>query len=476
MVIILLTFCYYQTMLKLFNTKTKSKEVFTPITPGKVKMYHCGPTVYDHVHIGNLRSFVLADTLRRIMEYLGYEVTQVINITDVGHLVSDGDTGQDKMTKALLKEGLPITTENMLKIADKYTESFLNDIEDLNIIPPHHLPKASEHIQDNIDIIQILEKKGYTYTTSDGVYFNTEKMQNYGELDNLKVTDNSQRIQNSEKKNPADFALWKFDQNNGWPSPWGQGFPGWHIECSSMSYKYLGEHFDIHTGGQDLARTHHNNEIAQSTCAFDSDFVNYWLHNEFVILKNAKMSKSAGTGLTLSSLKKDGFNPLSYRYLLLQTHYRSPLEFSEESLTAAQNGLNNLKQQVSRLGEIPLSPPQLSEEAKQIKDQFTSALENDLNTAKALSILQTLIKNTHLKNDEKVQLIINFDSVLGLNLAPTIHNQTIPEEIKSLQQQRDIARKDKNWQRSDELRREIEKAGYLVEDQGNQSKIIPKIS
>lgn len=474
MVIILLTFCYYQTMLKLFNTKTKSKETFTPITPGKVKMYHCGPTVYDHVHIGNLRSFILADTIRRVMEYLGYEVTQVINITDVGHLISDGDTGQDKMTKALLRENLPITTENMLKIANKYTESFLKNIADLNITPPHHLPKASEHIQENIELIQILENKGYTYTTSDGIYFDTEKMPNYGELDNLKTT-NSQHVENTEKKNPADFALWKFDENNGWPSPWGQGFPGWHIECSSMSYKYLGDHFDIHTGGQDLARTHHNNEIAQSTCAFNTNFVNYWLHNEFVILKNSKMSKSAGTGLTLFSLKNEGFNPLSYRYLLLQTHYRSPLDFSKDSLTAAQNGLNNLKQQVSRFGEIPVSPPLLSETAKQIKDQFISALEDDLNTAKALSILQTLIKNDNLKNEEKVQLIIDFDTVLGLNLAPTIHNQTIPEEINSLKQKRDIARKEKNWQKSDELRQLIETAGYIVEDHENGSQVIPKI-
>lgn len=393
--------------LKLHNTLTDKTEEFQPIAPGKVGMYHCGPTVYDYVHIGNLRAFYLADILRRSFEFLNFEVKQVMNITDVG-IGGNNDEGEDKIIRGLKREGKEISMEAMKDLADFYTERFKEDIGKLNIKTPGVLPKASEHIDEQVEMIQVLESKGFTYSTSDGIYFDTSKDAHYGKLGGLGKEIES-RIENSEKKHSRDFALWKFNSNLGFPSPWGQGFPGWHIECSAMAKKYLGETFDIHTGGIDLAPIHHNNEIAQSENACGHELAHYWLHNEFVNVPEGKMAKSEGTGITLGDIVKGGFDPLSYRYFLLMAHYRTPVTFSWEALTAADNAYKKLKKFMERLdegGTVDLA----------YKAQFTEKIENDLNTPQALAILWTLVKDKDVPNNSKRATLIEFDKVLGLSL------------------------------------------------------------
>jgi cysteinyl-tRNA synthetase len=299
-------------MLTFYNTLTRQKEEFVPIRSGQVGMYNCGPTVYDRVHIGNLRAYVFADTLRRVPEYNNYDVTQVINITDVGHLVTDADAGEDKMTKGLRREGLPLTLAGMKQLGARYTEEFIADLAALNIKHPTYLPKASDNIAEDIAIIETLSSKGYTYQTDDGVYFDTTKLSDYGKLAHLQsVEETTSRLTigaESTKKNPRDFALWKFDQHLGWKSPFGQGFPGWHIECSGMSMKYLGETFDIHTGGIDHIPVHHTNEIAQSEAANDKPLAHYWLHVNFLNIDDTKISKSLGNTLTLQELVEHGID------------------------------------------------------------------------------------------------------------------------------------------------------------------------
>lgn len=290
----------------LYDTLKKEKREFSPIKEGEVSMYHCGPTVYDYLHIGNLRTFLLADFLRRVFEFNGYKVHQVMNITDIGHLTSDADSGDDKMTKALIREGKELTLENMKQLALFYSDVFKNDLKNLNILTPNSLPMASDHIQEDIDLISLLTKKGFTYKTSDGLYFDTLKYPEYGKLGGISVIDEkelqSRLAQNSEKKDPRDFALWKFNNTLGYEAPWGKGFPGWHIECSAMSMKYLGESFDIHTGGIDHISVHHNNEIAQSESVTGKPLANYWLHGAFLTVKDSKMAKSSGEFITLKSL------------------------------------------------------------------------------------------------------------------------------------------------------------------------------
>lgn len=397
--------------LKFHNTLSGKLEDFEPIDDGKVRMYHCGPTVYDYVHIGNLRSFFLADILRRIFEYIGYEVKQVMNITDVG-IGGNNDEGEDKILSGLRREGKEITMENMRELGDFYTERFREDIGAMNIKTPDVLPKASEHIEEQIDMIKTLEEKGLTYKTSDGIYFDTSKDSNYGKLGKI-GKDTESRVENGEKKNSRDFALWKFNANLGFPSPWGQGFPGWHIECSAMSTKYLGKTFDIHTGGLDLAPIHHNNEIAQSENVCGCEYVHYWLHNEFVNMYDAKMAKSEGTGITLSDLVKGGFDPLVYRYFLLLAHYRTPVNFTWEALTAAQNAYNKLKQFVERNKTQETSVQRVNEDYKQ---KFLEKLENDLNTPQALAVVWTLVKDKDVPNNDKLATLKDFDRVLGLGL------------------------------------------------------------
>ncbi len=450
-------------MIKFHNTLGGEKEEFKPIEAGKVGVYACGPTVYDFAHIGNLRSYIFADILRRTLEYNGYEVKQVMNITDVGHLVSDGDEGEDKMTKALKRESKPLTLEAMKEVADFYAEKFKEDIADLNIETPHVFPKASEHIKEMIEIIKALEEKGFAYKTSGGVYFEVSKFKDYGKLGkiNVKGLEEGARIEkNPEKRGGADFALWKFNANLGWDSPWGKGFPGWHIECSAMSVKYLGQPFDIHTGGVDHIPVHHQNEIAQSEAAYGKPLANYWLHGEFLVLSEKKMAKSAGTFITLRDLKEKGFNPLAYRFLVLGAHYRTPLNFSWEALEAARNGLehlydkiSNLKSQISNLGNIN----------EEYKNKFLEKINDDLNTPRALAVVQELLKSDVSAGD-KLATLFDFDRVLGLGLKDSSRTEEIPEEIKKLAEEREAARREKDWQKSDELRERIRSLGYEIED------------
>lgn len=451
----------------LTNTLTKNKELFTPINSGIVGMYHCGPTVYGSIHIGNLRAFLLGDIVRRVFEYNGYKTNQVMNITDIGHLVSDGDDGDDKMTKGLRNEGMEITLDNMLKLARKYEDVFVRDISDMNILRPKILPRASEHIDEDIEIIKKLEEKGFTYIISDGVYFDTEKMPDYGKLGGLSHSHESRIGEISEKKNPRDFALWKFDDTKGWPSPWGQGFPGWHIECSGMGMKYLGEQFDIHTGGHDLASIHHNNEIAQSECSTGhAPFVNYWLHNEFVNIGETKMAKSGDNSITLETVRTNGINPVALRYLYLQSHYRSQISFSWDALSGAETALKKLQSYISRIDEMG----KISEE---YQDQFYTMINDDLNTAGALAIVWELIKNPDVSDVDKKATILDFDRVLGLGL-DSIKPETeteIPEHIKKILHEREIAREKKDWHSSDLLRNEIQALGYELKDTDDGQKV-----
>ncbi len=446
----------------LTNTLTKQKELFTPLVPGAVGMYHCGPTVYGPIHIGNLRAFLLADIVRRVFEYNHYTVNQVMNITDIGHLVSDGDDGNDKMTKGLEREGLAINLENMLTLARKYETMFVNDLSALNILTPKVLPRASDHIDQDIAIITKLESAGHTYTTSDGVYFDTTSMPDYGKLGGISNQNESRIETNTEKKNPRDFALWKFDTDKGWPSPWGMGFPGWHIECSGMSMHYLGEQFDIHTGGHDLASIHHNNEIAQSECTTGHNYVNYWLHNEFVNIGSDKMAKSGDNSITIATLTEKSINPLALRYLYLQSHYRSQISFSWDALSGSQTALHKLQKIIS-------SFPDDGTISESYQTLFRDMISDDLNTAGGLAIVWELLKNGDVSDADKRATILDFDQVLGLKLSEatnTTEQETkeIPEHIQKLIDERAQARAQKNWSRADELRDQIKEAGFEVRD------------
>ncbi len=446
--------------IRLYNSLTKKIELFTPLKPGKVKMYHCGPTVYDDVHIGNLRAFFLADIIRRVFEWNQYEVLQVMNITDVGHLSDDGDHGDDKMTRALVREKKTITLESMLEVATKYKSRFVEDLDSMNIQRPHHLPRASEHIQEDIAMIEKLAKAGHTYETDDSVYFDTQSYPDYGQLGLAPLDDNHSRTGiDQDKKSPRDFALWKKNNNLGWESPWGKGFPGWHIECSGMSTKFLGNHFDIHTGGIDLLPTHHNNEIAQSVCSTEEPFVNYWLHNEHLGLKNTKMSKSTGNSITLRTLAKEGFSGLDYRYWLLQSSYRSQVDFSLENLTAAKTARERLQKHATAesLAEIPDASPYWQ--------KFTDAINNDLGTPEALGIAWEVAKDKKLSDNFRSSLLLKFDEVLGVfENDQEAEALEIPEIVLSLAEEREEARATGDWDQADFLRTEIRTYGYTIAD------------
>jgi cysteinyl-tRNA synthetase len=456
--------------MKIYNSLSKTKEEFKPITKGKVGMYHCGPTVYDHVHIGNLRSFMMGDFIRRTFEFNDYKVTQVMNITDVGHLVSDGDKGDDKMTKALKREGMEITLENMIAVAGVYADSFKKDLLALNIIEPHHFPKASDHITEDIDIIMTLNKKGFTYATSDGVYFDTSKYSDYGKLGGLNREEESEsRIdENPEKRQSADFALWKFDTHQGWASPWGQGFPGWHIECSGMAKKYLGNHFDIHTGGVDLRSVHHNNEIAQSECSNDESFVNYWMHGEMLNFGGEKLSKSTGGNISLQSVKDRGYSIMSYRYLALQTHYRSPMNFTWDVLKSAQNGLSKVYRDISSLRRNSKDIGNIDTE---FNKDFKEKINDDINLPQALAIFHNMM-NSNLNPEDKLATAYHFDTVLGLRLAEYKAPQILIEDkAQRLLDRRKVARDTKDFETSDTLRNQLSEMGYKVSDINGEQKI-----
>ena len=451
-------------MLKIYNTIKKEEQVFTPIEPGKVRMYSCGPTVYNYAHIGNLRSYVFADILKRTLQYENLEVKHVINITDVGHLVSDGDDGDDKMTKALKREGLPMTIEAMKSVALKYEAAFIEDLQKLNIKLPDQFPRATDHIDEDIEIINKLESKGFVYKTGDGLYFDTSKDGNYGTLGGLS-DENVARVEtNSEKKSSRDFALWKFNDELGWDTPWGKGFPGWHIECSGMSMKYLGEHFDIHTGGIDHIPIHHNNEIAQSENATGKQYVNYWLHNAFLNVDNQKISKSLGNDIYLRTLEEKGFSAIDYRYLLLQANYRYPINFTWESLEASQTALKKLKNVFLELG----TDEGVINHA--YTKRFMEEMDKNLNTPQALAILWQLVKDEDMLLADKKATLLDFDKVLGLGM-DTWTRDEIPDEVLVLARERNTARLSKDWTKSDTLRDQITKLGYEILDKGEDFEI-----
>lgn len=456
--------------LRLYNTMSRNKEEFTPPPPYEVRMYHCGPTVYNRVHIGNLRSNVFGDVLRRTLEYLGYTTKQVINITDIGHLVGDGDDGEDKMTAGLKREGMPLTREAMLELGAEYTDIFKKDLENLNILLPHELPKASDHISEDIALIKELEAGGFVYKTSDGLYFDTSKDQNYGKLAGKElppVDESRSRIgENTEKKNPRDFALWKFDEALGWLSPWGKGFPGWHIECSAMSMRYLGESFDIHTGGIDHIPVHHTNEIAQSENATGQPLARYWMHNAFINIDDQKISKSLGNTFSLGDIEERGFSTLDYRFWLLSGHYRSPMNFSWEALEGARSARAQLVKAASQitLGEKSSG----SGDTKAYEQKFTEAIQDDLNTPQALAAAFELAKDESLDEEIKQEALARLDTVLGLGL-----NQIIPDDILTLAKNREEARINKDWSRSDTLRDQLKTKGFGIEDKNKGVRIYP---
>ena len=422
-------------------------------------MYACGPTVYDYAHIGNLRTYIFEDILRRTLEFHGYEVKHVMNITDVGHLTSDADTGEDK-----IEEGSKRTGKTAWEIAALYTEAFQRDLEALNIKEPDIWCNATDHINEQIRDIETIESNGYTYITSDGVYFDTSKLENYGYLARLDVKglNAGQRVDIGEKKNATDFALWKFSPKDQvrqmeWPSPWGVGFPGWHIECSAMATKYLGEMFDIHCGGKDHIPVHHTNEIAQAQVCYGTHMANFWLHGYFLETDQEKMSKSSGEFLRLQTLLDNHYDPLSYRYLCLTANYRTDLKFTWESLQGAQRALNRLRNTVYGYGPT-------GNIDEHYLEQFRQQVYDDLNTPKGLAVIWDLIKSD-LDPAVKKATILCCDQVLGLDLKSWAPEQVdVPEEIQILVEKRSLARKNKQWQEADQLRDEIAALGFEVED------------
>jgi len=452
--------------MKIYNTLTRQKEEFKPIKENEVGIYSCGPTVYSSPHIGNMYAYVCWDVLVRTFKYFGYKVNNVINITDVGHLTSDADIGEDKMEKGSKREGLTVW-----EIAKKYENEFLENLKELNIEEPWKMPRATDHIQEQIDLIKKIENNGFTYKTSDGIYFDTSKFADYGKFANLnleKLKEGARVEINEEKRNPSDFALWKFSPKDEkrqmeWESPWGIGFPGWHIECTAMSTKYLGETFDIHTGGEDHIAVHHTNEIAQGYGAFGHNTAHYWMHNAFITFGGSKISKSSGGLYTILDLKEMNFDPLVYRYLVLGSHYRKGMEFSIDSLKVAQTALIKLRSYKSNsLGQVN----------EEFKKEFIEKISNDLATPEVLAVVWKMMKSD-LKSEDKWATLLDFDKVLGLNLDKKFEEEKIPEEIVKLAEERQKARENKDWLESDRLREIIKNKGYLVEDLENNCKIRP---
>ncbi len=450
--------------LKLYNTLTRSKEDFQPTRPPQVGIYTCGPTVYNYAHIGNLRTYIFEDILKRVLTYNGFQVKHIMNITDVGHLTGDRDMGRDKLEEGARREG-----KTAWEIAEYYTKAFQKDLKHLNILDPTIWCKATDTIADQIALIQTLEDKGYTYQVSDGIYFDTAKFKGYTKLSHqdLEALQEGARVEkNPEKRNPTDFALWKFSPEGvqrqmEWDSPWGVGFPGWHIECSAMSMKFLEDMQDIHCGGTDHIDVHHTNEIAQSEAATGQPFFNFWMHGAFLIIAGGKkMAKSEGNFLTLeSSFIQKKIDPLAYRFAAFQTHYRKPMEYSEEGIEAADNGLQHLRNQVRVL--MDAGPAAAVDE--DFKNKFKTAVNNDLNMPQSLAVVQELLKSD-LDPGAKLATVLDYDKVLGLDLALVADDQALPAEIQALIDARQKARKEKNWEQSDNLRDEIQGLGYTVQD------------
>ena len=445
-----------------YNTLTRKKEEFKPLDEKEIKIYSCGPTVYKDATIGNMRTNLFQDTLRRVLRYNGYELKHVMNITDVGHLVSDGDEGEDKMLKSAREEH-----KTPMEIAEHYTKLFFRDLERLNIETPEIICKATEHIKEMLELVEKIMERGYAYETSTAIYFDVSKLDEYGILSgvNLREQKAGARVEvDPEKRNPYDFALWiKAPENHlmKWDSPWGPSYPGWHIECSAMSTKYLGEEFDIHTGGIDLIPTHHENEIAQSKGACGKIPAHYWMHGEYLLINGGKMSKSLGNVYLMDDIINRGYDPLVYRLFNFSCHYKGKLNFTWDGIEAASVSLNRLREgyQKHLNGTDTISEDIIND----MENRFHQAINDDLNMPLAMSVVWEAVKYPE-KSPKVAQLLEKFDTVLGIKITEKKEEQQIPEEILDLVEQRKIARNEKNWAESDRLRDLVIEKGYNIKD------------
>jgi len=465
--------------MRLYNTLTRRKEEFVPLEENHVRMYHCGPTVYDHAHIGNFRAFVFADILRRYFEFRGYRVTQVMNITDVGHMTTDADEGEDKLEVAAKRE-----RKDPYSIARFYEASFFEDVDALRIRRAHHYPRATEHIPEMIALIEKLLKKGYAYKAADGVYFDVTKFEGYGKLSGNtleRLMAGARVAVNPNKRNPYDFALWKFDPKHlmQWDAPWGRGFPGWHIECSAMSMKYLGETFDIHTGGEDGIFPHHECEIAQSEAATGKPFVRFWLHVRFLLVDGQKMSKSLGNFYTVKDILKKGYSGRVLRYVLMSTHYRKNLNFTFEGLDAAKAAIERMENFVLSMQDVAgaSDDPAVDEALKKAEKDFVEAMDDDIEISAALAAIFEMIRAVNRarpsqKQAQKaIRLMHRFDEVLGV--LDVERKKEVPEEVLELVRRRHEARKAKDYATADAIREQVRKLGYLIEDTPKGPRVKP---
>lgn len=458
-------------MIRLYNTMTRSVEPFEPLDSGKVGLYTCGPTVYQYAHIGNLRTYVFEDVLKRVLTEAGYEVQHVMNVTDVGHLVSDADTGDDKMEKSAAKQGKTIH-----EIADFYWRAFREDMRRLHVLEPDVWCKATDHIAEQIDLVRRLEERGFTYRLEDGIYFDTSRLKDYGQLarldrDGLQAGARIEMVEG--KRSPTDFALWKFSPKEKkrlmeWESPWGIGFPGWHIECSAMSVRYLGDRFDIHCGGVDHIAIHHTNEIAQVEAAYGHEWVRWWMHGEFLVLpskggeegETTKMAKSGGNFVTLDSVAERGIDPLAYRLFCLNAHYRAPLTFTWDGLAGCANALDRIRNRVAELRKCGAGTA-----AKAHTDAFFEACADDLNMPRALAVFWGVLRDEDLSPPDRYATLLDMDRVLGLGVE-SMEERTaeLDAETEDLVRRRDEARKSRNFAEADRIRDELLSRGIVLED------------
>lgn len=451
-------------MIKFFNRLSKQKQEFSPHTPGVVRMYSCGPTVYSYQHIGNMRAYVFMDLIRRVLQYNGMSVEGVMNITDVGHLTSDEDQGEDKMVLASQRE-----KKSPWEIAKFYTDLFFEDLKKLNVQTPEHVCKATDHIADMIEYVEKLQQMGFAYETSKGIYFDVQKFDGYGQLSGMRVEDRlaGARIEvDEEKKHPADFALWiKAPKEHimQWPSPWGMGYPGWHIECSVMGQKYLGQHIDIHTGGIDHVTVHHENEIAQNDSLAGHRVVNFWMELEFLQIDGGKMSKSLGNIYTIANLEQRGFSALDYRYFLLTAHYSKMQNFTFEALAGAKAAFANLLKMAKKHKQAPY----IDQDLQQFEQRFLDAVNDDLNLPLALGVVWEMLKQP--ENKKVFDILVKFDKVLGLQIEQGIEKQNeqdqVPQQIIDLAKERWRAKVNKNFALADSLRNQILQMGYQIKDE-----------
>jgi cysteinyl-tRNA synthetase len=463
--------------MRLYNSLTRRVEEVVPIDEGRIRMYTCGPTVYRYVHIGNLRTFLLADLLRRALEFEGYEVTQVMNITDVGHMTDDvSDEARDRMDIAVADEGLAPQ-----EIAEKYTKAFLEDAAAIGIQPAHHYPKATDHIPQMLGLTATLIQRGHAYRADEGnVYFDVQSFPAYGRLSGNtldKLQPGHRDLETAPgKRHHADFSLWKAARESRlmkWPSPWGQGFPGWHIECSAMSMAYLGDHFDIHTGGQDLKFPHHEDEIAQSEGATGHQVVNVWVHGGFLQLQRHKMAKSTGNILRIGDLIEQGVDPLSFRYLAFQTRYRGEMDYADDAMRAADQRVKHLRRRVAEWAAAP-RPESLSPGGERLDSRFREAVGDDLDMPSALRVLNEAA-SASLPEGEKYVLLSSWDRVVGFDLERAAREGfTLPAEAEALVAQRDEARAARDFARSDTIRQQLGDMGYEVMDTPEGTKVRPR--